>query len=132
MSENKTIGRKSLTEQEKKIRDDENFKVYQKNISERNKTVVELENKIKMLNKSDWMKSKPTGESGDTKFIRLAKKRMTKTIKALDTLINLSGSQYKYTPEQVTKITETLKAKVTEIENSFGKVKQTNKKEFDF
>jgi hypothetical protein len=124
-----TIGRKALTDSEKKTRDDEGYKTYQKNISERKKAG---EDTLKILNKSEWIKSRPSGEHPTVKFTRLAKKRMTKTLKAMDTIINLSSGQYKTTPEQVNKMVETLKNKVSVIENSFGKVKLESDKGFDF
>lgn len=128
MTENKQIGRTALTEQEKKIRDDEGYKTYQKNISKRKATEPEL----KVMNKSDWLKSRPSGESPSEKFTRIAKDRMTKTIKNMDRIVNLSSGQYKATPEQVKKIVDTLNDKVKVIENAFGKVKPESEKEFNF
>jgi len=128
MTENKQLGRIALTEQEKKIRDDEGYKTYQKNISERKKNGEELT----IMNKSEWIKSKPSGESPSVKFTRLAKKRMSVTLSNMDTIINLSSGQYKATPEQIKKMVDTLKDKITAIENAFGKVKPESEKGFDF
>ena len=130
--ENQTIGRKPLTEIEKKERDDKNYKTYQKNVSDRNKEITGDTPKIKVLTKAEWIKSKPSGESPNVKFTRIAKERMTKTLKAMDRIINLSSGQYKATPEQVNKMVDTLKNKVTAIENTFGKVTPETDKGFDF
>ena len=126
-----TIGRKPLTEAEKKQRDDEGYKNYQKNISVRNQG-LSTEDKIKVLSKTEWLKSKPSGESPSDKFTRIAKDRMTKAIKSMDRLINLSSGQYKATPEQVKKMIETLTDRVKTLENAFGKVKTVEEKEFNF
>jgi len=127
-----TIGRKPLTEMEKKQRNDEGYKTYQKNISARNVNEPDTTKHIKALPKTEWIKSKPSGESPSDKFTRIAKDRMTVTLNKMDKLINLSSGQYKATDEQVKKMVDTLREKVTEIETSFGKVKVSEKQDFNF
>lgn len=63
-------------------------------------------------------KSAPENETKAERFIRLAKPRMTKAIKAISVLGNLSGAGYEYTPEQVDKMRGAIDA---EMQKAFAK-----------
>jgi 23S rRNA pseudoU1915 N3-methylase RlmH len=74
------------------------------------------------------------GDSGETKnekFIRLGKSRMEKALNGMDLLINLASPQYEVKPEQLDKMINALRLKVTDIENSF-KATGTVKEAFEF
>lgn len=96
------------------------YKGYENRIKARNE---------KPMNMNDWEKKhRPTGETKQEKFVRLAKIRMNKVLHALDTIKNLSGNGYESTPEQTKKMIDTLKSKVSEIETSFSKTKKDSEK----
>ena len=98
------------------------YKQYEKRMTVRNE---------KPLTMNEWeKKNRPTGETKNEKFVRLGKVRMNKTLKSMDTLINLSGSGYDHTNEQAEKIITALKNKINEIETGLNKTK-SNKEEFN-
>jgi len=72
-------------------------------------------------------------ESKADKFIRLAKARMTKALKAIAQLENLGGSNYEYTHDQANKIVNSLERAVAAVEAKLtataGKKEEIN---FDF
>ena len=72
-----------------------------------------------------------TGETKNERFIRLGRLRMNNALETLDTIENLATSQYASTPDQRKKMLDTLKAKITSIENSFSKIKAESQ-EFSF
>lgn len=59
-------------------------------------------------------KTANAGESKSSKFSRLASARVTKTVKAISLIANLSGSGYEYTQEQVNKIESVLNKSVAD------------------
>ena len=70
-------------------------------------------------------------ETRTEKFLRLAPPRVTKVIKALDTLGNCSGSGYEYTEEQIEKMFNAIDEAVKETKAKFEKKKPASK-EFKF
>lgn len=67
----------------------------------------------------------PSNESKADKFSRLASKRVTKALKAIANIGNLSGGGYERTNEQVKKITDALTAAVNAVKARFeGQVKK--------
>lgn len=54
-------------------------------------------------------------ETKADKFVRLAKARTTKALKAIAQLENLAGSNYEYTAEQVTKIVGALDDAINKV-----------------
>jgi hypothetical protein len=60
-------------------------------------------------------------ETPEEKFKRLATMRVNNALKKIQLIGNLSGSGYKYTPDQVARIIEGLKAAVQEVEDKFAK-----------
>lgn len=75
-----------------------------------------------------------SGDNGETKnerFYRLAKARLTVALEDMDLLINLSSPQYESTPQQIEKMINLLKLKVSDIEKSFASQKK-RETEIDF
>jgi len=67
---------------------------------------------------------KPTKESKEAIFIRLAKPRVKNVLRALRILGNCSNrSNYAYTQEQITQIFERISNSLLECENKFSKSK---------
>lgn len=66
-------------------------------------------------------KSIPENETGAQKFQRLANKRVNKTLKAIDGVINLTGNAYESTPEQRAKILTVLNDKIALLIAAFDK-----------
>lgn len=63
----------------------------------------------------------PINETKTERFRRLANARFRKTVHQLQLLANLSNrSSYEYTPEQVTTLVTTLRAKIDELERAFS------------
>jgi len=60
-------------------------------------------------------------ESKAERFKRLAEPRVSSTIRKIEIIGNLAGSNYEYTIEQVQKIVDTLRALVDELEKKFQK-----------
>lgn len=65
------------------------------------------------------------------RFTYLVEKRMSKALKAIDSLSNLSDKRnYAYTASQVAQITDALNEAVSILENKFQLNLKTNKNEF--
>jgi len=60
-------------------------------------------------------------ETKEAKFSRLATARVTKAVKTISLIANLSGSGYSYSPEQVSKIETLLTETVTETIGKFSR-----------
>lgn len=71
------------------------------------------------------------GETRAEKFLRIAPSRVNKVLHALDTLGNLSGSGYEYTPEQVESIRSAINERFEEVMAGFEK-KKNKSKDFSF
>ena len=90
------------------------------------------ENKVQSISitKED---STSIGETKKDRFKRLARKRVTKILKAMDTLSNLSNkAQYEFTTSDVSKVLTALRDKIDNLEYHFGGEKQIRSKSFDF
>jgi CRISPR/Cas system-associated exonuclease Cas4 (RecB family) len=65
------------------------------------------------------------------RFTYLVEKRMSKALKAIDSLSNLSDKRnYEYTPSQVAQIIDALNEAVSILENKFQLNLKTKKNEF--
>ena len=62
-------------------------------------------------------------ETKEQKFTRLATKRTQAALTKIRLLGNLTGSSYRYTEEQASKIIGTLRQAIDEIEGKFKKVR---------
>ena len=71
-------------------------------------------------------------ETKEQKFARLATKRTQAALSKIRLLANLSASSYSYTPEQVAKITGSLRAAVDAVEATFNKVRGASRPEQSF
>ena len=61
-----------------------------------------------------------TDETKNEKFRRLAEKRASNVLKALEVLSNLSNkSQYEWTDVEIDQITDTIKTKLQSVKSSF-------------
>src|SRR3972149_8545488 len=90
------------------------------------------ENKIQSVSitKED---STSIGETKKDRFKRLARKRVTKILKAMDTLSNLSNkAQYEFTTSDVSKVLTALRDKIDNLEYHFGGEKQLKSEGFKF
>ena len=65
------------------------------------------------------------------KFVKLAKKRVPKALKAISLIGNLAGSGYSYTPEQVEKIKTALDNQVKQTLSSFAPGAKKAQAEFE-
>jgi hypothetical protein len=74
---------------------------------------------------------KSTNESKESKFKRLAEKRVNVALQKMSLIGNLAKPSYSYTPEQVEKIIVALSAAIAEIEEKFQKVLDRNRKKFE-
>lgn len=63
------------------------------------------------------------GETKSAKFSRLASKRVSKALKAVSNIGNLSGAGYESTPEQRTKIVKALTEAVDSVKTRLEGVK---------
>lgn len=63
-------------------------------------------------------------------FVRIAKKRVNKAIKAISVISTLSSPAYKSSPEQVTKMFQAIQAEVDKVKATFEVQKELN--EFQF
>jgi len=71
-----------------------------------------------------------TPETPEDKFKRLATLRVNNALDKIRLIGNLSSPDYRYGPEQVQRIIESLRAAVQEVENRFSKTAE--KKEHKF
>lgn len=71
-------------------------------------------------------------ESKSDKFKRLAKARVTKTLKTISQIENLAGSNYSYTPEQAGAIITALNEAVRSVETKLAKSATKSEITFDF
>lgn len=65
----------------------------------------------------------PAQETKEQKFARLATKRTEAALTKIRLLGNLTGSSYRYTEEQASKIVGALRQAVDEVEAKFRKVR---------
>lgn len=71
----------------------------------------------------------PEGESKAQRFVRLAKKRVPRALKAINSVAAFAGNGYDYTDEQRDKI---ITALVTATENTVASLKRERKAEATF
>ena len=69
-------------------------------------------------------------ESKEERFSRLAGKRTQAAIEKIRLLENLASSTYGYTPEQVQKMLDALRAAVEDVERKFNKQPEMGQKPF--
>src|SRR4029079_13526915 len=72
-------------------------------------------------------KEKLAGETKAAKFIRLGNPRVTKAIRTIKLVGNLSGSGYEYSQAQIDKITALLKGAVSETMERFNVKEKSGK-----
>ena len=83
------------------------------------------------VEKSQAEKDKIAAEKA-AKFVKLAKARTSRAIKAISLIGNLSGSGYSYTEEQVSQITRALSKACGEVASKFVAKGKSAVSAFDF
>lgn len=76
-------------------------------------------------------KEAPVNESKESKFKRLAEKRVNVALQKIGLIGNLANPNYAYNPEQVEKIIVALSAAIAEVEEKFQKVLDRNREKFE-
>ncbi len=74
----------------------------------------------------------PENETKNEKFARIARARVSKTIKSIRSLKKLSGSNYERTAEQVAKIVTTLKSEIDALATALAPGSRSAKDEVNF
>jgi len=74
-------------------------------------------------------KSLPVGETPEARFVRLAGPRVTSVLQGLDRIGKLSGSRYKWSPEQLEAMADAVHAAAVE---AFGRFAPEKKKLISF
>ena len=134
-TEKKKAGRMKKTDKEF----DNDFSDYQERMKKRN-LEIEAENiknpenalknpVLKVLDRTAWDKSKPTGEKSEEIFIRLAKSRMPKILNTFDNISSLA--KYEHTEGQGEKIVNDLLKAVEKVKIAFS-MKSENKEIEDY
>ena len=83
------------------------------------------------MENKDLNNEKSLNESKESKFKRLAEKRVNVAIQKIGLIGNLANPNYAYTPEQVEKIIVALSAASAEVEEKFQKVLDRNREKFE-
>lgn len=107
----------------------EAFETYISRMEKRNVVIPEDEEKLKILDREGWNKSKPSGETSYEIFIRLTKSRMPAILSKFDNISNLA--KYDHDEKQSEKIVKDLLDAVEKVKMSFS-VKAENKEIEDY
>ena len=83
------------------------------------------------MENKDLNNQKPLNESKESKFKRLAEKRVNVALQKIGLIGNLANPNYTYTPEQVEKIIVALSAAIAGVEEKFQKVLDRNREKFE-
>lgn len=83
------------------------------------------------MEKDNLNKETDADESKESKFKRLAEKRVNSALQKISLIGNLANPSYSYSPEQVEKIIVALTAGIAAIEEKFQKVIDRNRKKFE-
>ena len=110
----KKAGRTKKTDEEF----DKDFSDYQDRMTKRNAEIIEESEKIKVLDREAWNKSKPSGETSHEIFIRLTKSRMPAILAKFENISNLS--KYQHDDKQAEKIVNDLLNAVEKVKFAFA------------
>jgi predicted RNA-binding protein len=82
-------------------------------------------------NETELNITKRTKETKRASFLKLAEKRTNNALKSLDLIANLSNKYYyEYSEEQIVKIFNALKERLSDAEDAFNKASGDSKEEF--
>jgi len=124
-TETKKAGRVKKTNEEF----DKDFENYLTRMEKRNAEIVKEEDKLKILDREGWNKSKPSGETSNEIFVRLTKSRMPKMLKTFDNISALA--KYTHDDKQGEKIVNDLLSAVEKVKSAFS-AKTENKEIEDY
>jgi hypothetical protein len=107
----------------------EAYNTYISRMEKRNTVIEKDEEKLKILDREAWNKSKPSGETSHEIFVRLTKSRMPSILSKFDNISNLS--KYEHDDKQAEKIVNDLLSAVEKVKMAFS-AKSENKEIEDY
>lgn len=93
------------------------FNLYVSRMEKRNVEITNESDKLKILDREGWNKSKPSGETSHEIFMRLTKARMKPFLAKFDNISNLA--KYEHDEKQTEKIIKDLTDAVEKVKASF-------------